>query len=262
MKREHLIAPHERGIVQRIKRRMKRGKRKLERPLSIFLNNYCNLDCYSCAALGMITRLPPVNTSLDDIEKFLIHMEKLHPGKSIMLTGGEPTMYPFLREVCDLVHSYGFKVSMLTNGFKVFSPELFDFIILDYHGENKEKLAEWTSLLEKSEVEWDIRSKQHHQDIPFAMKDNITKGARCSNWLNPLTLWQNVVYPCCNIMCVEWWHDTFEVTMSLINSGWIVDNSNLVKCIENWRESLPSEFYRLCTIGCWKDANKALWKPT
>jgi len=63
-------------------------------------------------------------------------------------------------------------------------------------------------------------------------------------------------------MCVEWWHDTFEVTMSLIDSGWVVDNPNLVDYINDWRETLPSEVYRLCSIGCWKDANKASWKET
>ena len=255
MKREHLIAPNQRGLIQRIKRRMNRNKRQLDRPLSIFLNTYCNLDCYSCAALGMKTKPPAVNTRISDIEKFLEQMTKLYPNTAIMLTGGEPTMYPFIPQVCDLIHAYGFKVSILTNGFKIYPPDLFDFIILDYHNINDLNLDEWKDNLEKSNTKWDIRMKQYHQDIPYAIKDNITKGARCSNWLRPLTLWQNVVYPCCNIMCVEWWHDTFDVTMALIDAGWTVDNPNLVEYIQNWRETLPAEFYRLCSIGCWKDAN-------
>ena len=150
---------------------------------------------------------------------------------------------------------------MLTNGYKFYNPELFDLVLLDYHSVNEEKIEEWKAALKKSDIAWDIRMKEYHQDIPFAIKNNKTMGVRCSNWLNPLTLWQNVVYPCCNIMCVEWWADTFEVSSSLIENGWIVENPNLISTIKNWRETLPPEFYRLCSIGCWKDADKARWEP-
>lgn len=260
MRREHLISPRDRGLTQRLKRRLKRGKKIHERSMNIFVNTYCNLSCFSCAALGMDTRPPPVDARIEDIELFLKHMKKIHPGGIATLTGGEPTMYPHLEKVCKLVREYGFKVGLLTNGYKLHSPDLFDLIMLDHHGVNEAELEKWKKALEKSDTEWEIIEKQFHQDIPHAIKDNITPGARCENWLGTLTLYQNVVYPCCNIMCVEWWWDTFEVSEALIDAGWIIENPNLPKTIQNWRETLPSEVYRLCTIGCWRDANKAIWK--
>ncbi len=256
---DRLRPPKNRGPLAYIKRKLYPKKTIPNRNLTIFLNTYCNLNCFSCAALGMETRPPAVDTSLKDIEAFLKHMSEIYSGNYVLLTGGEPTMYPLLSQVCDMIHSYDFKVAMITNGFKIFPPELFDFIILDYHGINEDKLNEWLTVLRNSGIAWDSIMKQYHQNIQLAMKDNITKGARCAYWLKPLTLWQNVVYPCCNIQCVEWWHDTFEVSEALIDAGWTVDNPDLIGVIKNWRETLPSEFYRLCTVGCWKDADKATW---
>ena len=259
-KLDRLRPPKNRGPFAYIKRKLHPQKTLPNRHLSIFLNTYCNLKCFSCAALGMPKPPPPIDTKIENIELFLRHAAKIYPGSYIMLTGGEPTMYPRLGEACHLIHEYGFKTAMLTNGYRMVPAEWFDFILLDYHGVNDDKMIEWQKTLKASNIKWDIRMKQYHQDIQVAMKGNITRGARCSNWLEPLTLLQNVVYPCCNLMCVEWWHDTDEVTTALIDAGWTVDNPGLVGAIKNWRETLPSTVYQLCMLGCWRDADKANWR--
>jgi len=200
------------------------------------------------------------HTSLEDIELFLEQMAYLHPYSYVTLIGGEPTAYPWLREACELVRKYGFKPTMITNGYKIVPPEWFDYIIIDLHGDtNQQQIKKWKELLEESNITWGMYKKQYHRDVRVALEDNITKGARCSNWLKPLTLWKNIVYPCCNLMCVEWWNNDHSSTLALKKAGWTTDNLNLSWTIKNWRRTLPPSVYRMCTIKCWKDADKARW---
>ena len=208
----------------------------------------------------MDTKHPPFDARIEDIELFLKHMTKIRPGGVATITGGEPTMYPYLEEVSSLIREYGFKVGMLTNGYKLQPLELFDLVVLDNHGINEPQIEKWKKVLENSNVEWEIIGKQYHQDIAHVIKDNITRGVHCDQWLGTLTLYQNVVYHCCNIMCVEWWSDTFEMSEALIDAGWTIENPNLPETVKNWRETLPSEVYRLCSIGCWKDAQDPKWE--
>ena len=260
MKREQFKAPNRRGLWNRIKRRMNRGKAiKLVRPISIFVTTKCNLNCYSCAALGMDPRPNLEDTRLEDIELFLRAMKERNKGETVMFTGGEPTLYPYLGEAAHLARSLGFLTSMLTNGVNLVPPEWFDVIILDKHSVNSDQIQLWEEMLNGKGIKYEVREKQYHQDIPYAMEDNVTKGARCANWLKPLVLRGDIVYPCCNILCVEWWHGTEDVTVALRESGWTVNNPDLVDTIEDWRETLPSEFYRVCTLKCWKDSSRARW---
>lgn len=250
-------APHDRGFISYLKRKIKPHKTIPNRKISIFLNRYCNLNCYSCAALGMNPK--PDETSIEDIELFLIQMNNLLPGSTVMITGGEPTMSPQLEQVTQLIRENGFKSAMLTNCFKFVPLDWFDFIILDYHGINEGEFELWREALTNSGRWWDLRMKHMHQDIPYAMENNITKGARCLNWLTNYTLWKDIIYPCCNMMCVEWWNETDEATLALREAGWTVHNPDLVETIKNWRETLPAEVYRLCTLKCWKHSSRSKW---
>ena len=268
-KRQGLISPNQRGyknsIIRWIKGQLKRNtsytqQNSLYRPMSIFVTTTCNLNCYSCGALGMNPRPKEWNADPNKIELFLKYMVDVFPeGSSILLTGGEPTLYPHLKEVCDMIHEYGFKTSMLTNCAVYVEPSMFDYIILDYHGVNRGKYDMYKYQLDKLGIPYESRMKDYHQDILYAMDNNITKGIRCSSFLKPYTLYDEVVYPCCNAMCVEWWKHTNELTLALIDAGWYIGNPDLSNTLKNWRETLPSEFYRFCTLNCWRDANKAKW---
>jgi hypothetical protein len=199
-------------------------------------------------------------TSLEHIESFLKIMQDIHPDTYIMLTGGEPTLYPELEKVCELIRDYGFHPSMLTNGCKIVPVDWFDAIMIDDHGSlNVRDVAKWLEHLKDYKGIWDMHEKYYHQDMQVAFDNNITKGLRCANFLKPLTLWKDVIYPCCNVMCLEWWWDEWTVTSGFRREGWTIDNPDFKWLLENWRETLPLEFYRICTLKCWRDASKVKW---
>ena len=260
LKRDSFRAPTDKGLVNYIKRKITPRVKIPNRNISIFLTTNCNLNCFSCGALGMNPRPKVEYTQLGDIELFLGQMQGIYPNSFIMLTGGEPTLYPDLKKVCALIREYGFRVSMLTNGYNKVPVEWFDAIMIDYHGEsNRIAIAEWKLILEKSDIIWDMHDKRHHQDMNVAMENNITKGLRCSNFLRPLTLWKKVIFPCCNIMCLEWWHNDDSVTKGFTEARWTVDNENFADTFRDWRDTLPLEFYKMCSLKCWKDSKNREW---
>ncbi len=97
--------------------------------VSVIPTYRCNFNCKTCCET--LTNDPErVNQvlKLEDLDafiKFLIEVNKTLPKDEakfnwILLTGGEVTTLPFeyIKEICNLVHSYGFRASMATNGSK------------------------------------------------------------------------------------------------------------------------------------------------
>jgi len=256
--------PPERGVWPFIKRRFNPPIRRFdfEERMGLFLNRYCNLECFSCGALGM--KPPPDETTLEEVEAYLTNIEGYNPGITFMLTGGEPTAvdHDKLRKICELVHERGYTTALLTNGFKLIPVKWIDYIMLDKHGINDADIAKWEDHLknEKRDI-YEYREKRWHMDIPYAMKDNITEGARCGSWMTSLTLWKDVVYPCCNLMCVAWWNGDIDQDLagSLRDAGWSAFNPDLVDTIMNWRETLPGEAYKLCSTKCWRESSRTRW---
>jgi len=208
-------------------------------------------------------RPPPDETTTSEIANFLRNLGEYAPGSTVMLTGGEPTAVDHgkLKTVCSLIHDHGYKVALLTNGFKLIPVEWVDYIILDKHGINDADISKWEAHLEEAGRDIDYRDKYFHMDIPYSMDGNITKGARCNNWIYTLTLWRDVVYPCCNMMCVAWWNNDYGdiLAPALRKAGWNADNLELADDIRAWRTTLPGEAYRTCTLGCWRDAPRTRW---
>jgi hypothetical protein len=207
---------------------------------------------------------PPDETTVEEIIVFLQKMVYYAPGSTVMLTGGEPTAYDHgkLKEICDEIHLHGFKVALLTNGYKLIPVDWVDYIILDKHGEaNEGSIKHWEDHLKAHGRDIDYRDKYYHMDIPYSIEGNITKGARCNNWIQTLTLWRDVVYPCCNIMCAAWWAGDYGDILdpALRKNGWTITNPELANTIRNWRDTLPAEAYRTCTLQCWRDAPRTKW---
>lgn len=257
--------PPDQGLVAFIKRRLATSPIKFipDRRMNLFLNRYCNLSCYSCGAMGMGP--PRDETSLEEIRAFLTNIEGYQPGTTFMLTGGEPTAmdHEKLVVICSLIHSHGYKTALLTNGFRLIPTDWIDYVLLDKHGINTDQIAKWEVHLKAGGHEaYEFREKAWHFDIPQAMEDNITEGARCGNWVNSVTLWKDVVYPCCNIMCVAWWHGDMDQDLagSLRDAGWSAYNPDLAETIANWRETLPGEAYRVCMIKCWRGSSNIEWR--
>jgi len=230
--------------------------------MNLFLNRYCNLSCYSCAAMGM--NPPKDETTLEELQAFLTNIKGYEKEPTFLLTGGEPTAidHEKLEKICSLIHEMGWKTALLTNGFKLIPTKWIDYVVLDKHGINDEDIAKWEVHLEKENRDtYEFREKQWHMDIPYAIKDNLTEGARCSNWVNSVTLWKDVVYPCCNLMGVAWWDGDIDQKLAsdLRYAGWEAYNPDLVDTILNWRETLPGEAYRMCMVKCWRHSSKTKW---
>lgn len=233
-----------------------------EERINLLLNRYCNLNCYSCACMGM--NPPPDETTLEELQAFLTNIKGYQKEPTFLLTGGETTAIDHgkLEKICDLIHEMGYKTAILTNGYKLIPTNWIDYIVLDKHGINDVDIAKWeTHLANEDRDIYEFREKHWHMDIPYSIENNISKGARCTTWMTSITLWKDVVYPCCNIMAVAWWDGDIDqkLTSSLRDAGWNVYNPDLVDTIRNWRETLPSEAYRMCMIKCWRESSKTKW---
>jgi len=270
-KRDRLyLPPPEQGFMNFLKKQMmQRGLIPTEKRfipnkrLGILLNRYCNLNCFSCSAIG---RNPPKDeTTLDEIQAYIKNIEGYYPESVFMLTGGEPTAIDHgkLEKICSLIHERGHKTAILTNGFRLIPVEWIDYVVLDRHGINDDAIAKWKKHLKIANREnYDVFDTLWHMDIAYSLKDNITVGARCSSWTNTITLWKDVVYPCCTHMHMAVWDSEIldqKLASNLRDAGWNAYNPDLVETIRNWRETLPGEAFRVCSIKCWKHSSKTRW---
>lgn len=228
----------------------------------IMTNNTCNLKCRHCT----ITTAPwePKVTPIDAITNFLKNTEGWQPDKYIQLSGGEVTTLPtkHLETILEAIRQAKRKPSIYTNGHNPTLLHLFDHIILDDHGTNHKDISKAVDHLNNRKKEgwkghFDVRHSLYHYDLREAIKGNITEGCRCVNWNTKITLWEEAVYPCCVMPAISAFngiHD--QLQEKLIENGWTAHNENLPQTIENWRDTLPSETYKLCQIGCWKGGTK------
>ncbi len=96
----------------------------LPNPLSlrIVLHSLCNFNCKFCHKEGTCS-LKPI--PLDTIKKMLVFFKgKI---KRVVFTGGEPTLYPELREAVKMAKENGYKVGITTNGSRI-AEEVFDLV--------------------------------------------------------------------------------------------------------------------------------------
>ena len=98
----------------------------------IFLNG-CNFDCPWCHNSALLNN--DYSELLTDIVSFLKSRVGLLDG--VVITGGEPTIYPKLSEFIRLIRSIGLLIKLDTNGSnpevieRVFSEGLIDYIAMD-----------------------------------------------------------------------------------------------------------------------------------
>jgi sulfatase maturation enzyme AslB (radical SAM superfamily) len=77
---------------------------------NVYITNRCNMDCPIC----FTKNFEKEDISLEDFEVLL----KLYKGKTISLSGGEPTCHPQFFEILKLAKKYKKDVWVLTNGLK------------------------------------------------------------------------------------------------------------------------------------------------
>jgi len=251
--------------TKRIKMLLNPRYYKMKLPRESFLINvcnFCNLKCYSCSSLcdkpfNNAFRDKPRIQSLEDIEKFVKLIYNWYPNRYIRLSGGEPTMVgtSYLYKIVDILHKYNRKVSLLTNGYLMdkIDPYRFEQIILDNHSPlNKEFIDRSIKHLEKSKYDnWEIWYLTRHIDLDKQRENNISMGLNCPNWINTISLWKDIIYPCCNMQYLEGWDNNSFLTKALRNAGWNVNNPYLINTIENWRTTIPSDIIKTCLLSCW-----------
>ena len=108
------------------------------------LGNTCNYSCSYCwpeAYSGdqpMPRLTPTIVKNIQHLGQELLSKPD-NAGKQLefVLTGGEPTLYPDITQLCELLHSLG-RISLLTNGSRTLAwwerhYQLFDQVMISYH---------------------------------------------------------------------------------------------------------------------------------
>lgn len=83
--------------------------------LYLHLSSACNLDCVYCYNVGSRKRSAGAHMKFDTVRRRIEEMLSFGL-KSVVLTGGEPTMHPDMISIAMYAKGQGCKVSLLTNG--------------------------------------------------------------------------------------------------------------------------------------------------
>lgn len=239
----------------------------------IITNNFCNQSCYSCSALcNRPMRSNPFRfekhiTPIEDIERFLDLIEGYRSKYWIRLSGGEVTLCPpeYIEEIVELTHQHGRNISLLTNAARMnlIDPHIFDFIHLDEHIANHDLIEQTRVQFKKVGYKrYQVWTTKEHRDLEYQRTDHVTKGLLCSAWLEAITLWRNTVYPCCVISFLDGWNNNPLIRESLQEYGWTLDNPDLVKVIEDYKNTTPPQVAYACQLQCWKDGPNLRYQPT
>ncbi len=238
----------------------------------IITNNFCNQACYSCSALcnkpmgSNPFRFRRYITPLRSIETFLERIEGYRPKHWIRLSGGEVTLCEpdYIREITELSHQYNRNISLLTNAARIelIDPHWFDFIHLDQHILNRGKIEEARYQFKRQNYKrYQVWITEEHRDLELQRTDHVTKGLRCSAWLEAISLWRDTVYPCCVICFLDGWNNNTKIRTALRNYGWHVDNPDLVQVIKDYKQTTPPQVAYACQLQCWKDGPNLEYHP-
>lgn len=124
---------------------------------TIFLPG-CNFKCGFCSNSDLVTHPEKIeNVSWADIEKYLSRNKDFIDG--VVITGGEPTQQPELKELIQKIRDLGFKVKLDTNGSM---PEVLKELV-------EEKLVDYIAMDIKTSFE------KYHTVCSFKDTDKIKK---------------------------------------------------------------------------------------
>jgi organic radical activating enzyme len=238
----------------------------------VLTNNFCTLSCYSCSALcnrpigSNPFRWQRHVTPLEDIERFLDLIEDYRPEYWIRLSGGETTLCgpEYLEELCEIIHSHGRNVSLLTNGARMqeLDPHWFEFIHLDEHIVNEHHIYQTAEYFkEQGYKRFQILPTKVHRDLALQRKDHVSPGLHCEGWMQAISLWRKTVYPCCVLPFLDGWNNDTTIRESLQNAGWFIHNPNLADTMRDWKHTTPPEIVHACALQCWKEGPNVEYHP-
>lgn len=168
---------------------------------SIFWFAKCNMACPYCYNPHIVQ--DNGNITLDEALQFL----QSRQGRldSVVLSGGECTLYPHLESFCEAIKALDYKIKIDTNGSnpqlltRLIEKELVDYIALDYkapkhkyetltHYRHFERFEQSLEMLIQSHFPFETRTTLHSdllspQDINTIIKDLHAKGYQGSYYL-------------------------------------------------------------------------------
>lgn len=257
-------------FIERIK--VKWDLRK-SREIGIGVTNCCNLKCFSCVSLcdtplGSNTfRKEEFYLKAETLDLFLKRIDGFLLKRWLIFTGGEATMMRSsdLENLASVAHKYGRPVALVTNGFRLdeLNPFVFDWIRIDSHGEsNKVDIERGLAHLKRVGYRnYEVVETLIHLDFKEAIKERfVTDGLNCSIWMG-VSLWGETVYPCCCLAQMDGFYNVNTIRDSLNAVGWNVNNPDLKETIDNWKDTIPAEVVKMCSLYCWRGREKYTEHP-
>jgi len=207
----------------------------------------------------------PRYTYPDQLDKLLTLLNGWHPEAKVRLSGGEPTMIggKKLTQYARVAKEHNRYVDIMTNGFRIdeVDPFVFDFINLDYHGTNKKDIDKAQFFFNRlGYKKYRIVANVAHRDLEFQRAGNISNGLKCDEMMGSLTLWQDLLIPCCVIHSIAGFENNPKIFESLRRENWTIHNPDLIETIRNWKKTIPPEVVKACTLGCWHGSNRIKWR--
>lgn len=232
-------------------------------------NNYCNLHCEHCTN-NCDVPLSPDNEnifrrwkwelSVEDLVLFCEQFKGIGELEYHHLTGAETTMmHPEkVREFVEILVSYSRCVSLATNGFNlagmgIDSVNKIARIILADHGTNHEHIEFCVQYLRDFyEGSFHVVDSTRHYELTAAMQHASNKGRRCEFWMGNPSLFDSVLYPCCNGPFIMLKNNDTQMHDELVAAGWSIHNDDFIDVLKNWRSTIPAYVIDQCLNNCWK----------
>lgn len=110
----------------------------------IKITDACNAKCKFCIEQNC-QRDENARKALENIDKMLAEMQRKNCLFSVSVTGGEPTLFPYFKELCEILSRYNIQfLTMNTNGYGLDKyvdtiDGLFDFVNISRHSISDER---------------------------------------------------------------------------------------------------------------------------
>ena len=239
-------------------------------------NVTCNLKCFKCSTFcdtdigSNIYNKDAFILKPVILNEFLENISDYRPDYYISLQGGETTLLnpDIINEYSKVIKDNNRKVLCLTNGYGIrkLNPFLFDVIILDEHMQNKNDIKLAINYFESVGYrDYTINITRYHCDFRSVMKDNrIVNDFKCSDMFDAITLFNKVVFPCCVSPMLMGYDNRIDYVNDLKSNGFIYDNKDLSKMLNNIETFLPDSFNDVCLNYCYRRKIKAkkIYRPT
>lgn len=236
--------------------------------IQIITNNYCNLHCEWCSFLCHIPmrkdsewvgRREKWDMPASEAELFCERFKGYYEESTHKIMGGETTAMPpeKLYAIIDVFHNNNRRLKLLTNGFNIFGLDKnylkkFYFIEMNDHGINHKHIMDCHKYLKTFySGETKIRTVYNHYDLG-ATRLTCFEGSPCDeSIMRPPMLCRGVIYPCCIHPGTELWNNNWKMSEALKAAGWSLENPDVCKVTENWRETIPAYVMDQCMHNCW-----------